>query len=361
MPLKVEVHNAFTGAHVADVTRVMDDTAPTRRLGGSGTASFNVKLAELEALGVDKATARNELFPRRARFITVHDGTSVPYTGLIMKRKPSPDGSTLTLDTAEVRIAASWRMTAGVNQVQNGDLFATDVSATHALRLILQRMLNGDATWQMPIDWASLATGVGDIDLDAPWYNTVQIEDLIQELEDQGYEVDFEPTRTSSGALVIVPRIAPVITSGQTDFSTGAVRSAIADLIPVEDSTVQFTGVLGAGSGSGSDTKFAWAGNSGSTGIPIADVRRDFGDIFNTAALQRATNAELAKYANGVEQWSFSINLDDAGLGYEHVAIGRQVLLDVRDHAWIPDGQYTKRVIETRPKLSGGIVGVEVQ
>jgi len=366
MPLHVEVVNSMSGASILPVEAA---AAPAnRRLVGSGDCAFVFKLADLyERLGGTfaqaKAIARDQLFKPRARAIMIHDGGSnVLYSGFIMKRGIVDDeAGTLTLNTNEFRIASSWRMTAGVNQVRNGNLKATGKSPSAALRLILQRMMNGDAAWQFPLDLSVLADGPGNIDVDANWYDTLQIEDLLQSLEERGYEIDFNPERTSSGALRIVPRIAPVIqTTAITDFSVGAAKSAITNLKVDEDATQIFTGVLGAGGGSGSDTPFAFAGNSGSTGYPIADVRRDFGDMHSMAALQQATDAEFARYADLVEQWSFGINLDAAGLGWEHVAIGRRVRLDVRGHWWIPDGQYVKRIIARKTGLNGN-VSVEVQ
>ncbi len=359
MVLQVEVFNSVTGLSQLPVQA---ESAPaTARITGAGTCQFKFKLDDLAERGIGKDKAR-ELFAPRANFIAVHDGGSrVPYAGLILKRNPLDDaGGTLNVSTTEFRLATSWRMTAGVDNVRAGDLFATGRSASGALRRILQRMTLWSPDWRFPLDWESLVDGPGDIDVDAPWYSTLQIEDLIQDLEDRGYEVQFRPYRTEAGSLRIAPRIEKKIATGISDFSATAIKSKITGLEPVEDATRQYTGVLAAGTGSGSDTLFAYAGVGGVAGIPISDVRRDFSEITSQAALQQAAEAELERYKFPIEQWSYEIDLDDAGLGWEHVELGRRQMLDVRRHRWIPDGLYEKRVIATTTGLNGK-VKVEVQ
>lgn len=374
MPLQVEVYDSLTGDSILPVEAAV--AGPTRRMTGSGEGEFTFKLADLyERLGDNgmsfeaaKTYMRDTLFKSRRRMIGVHDGgTVMPYAGFIMKRASINDAAgTLTVSTSEFRIAAMWRMLTSVKDVQAGTLVATGKSAQGALRLILDRMVNQNPNplFDFPLDLGALADGSGPYGIDAQWYDTFFIEDLLQQLEEKGLEIDFNPTRVAStGRLSIVPRIATTIQSTAiTDLTTGSAKSAVLDLQVVEDSTVHLTGVLAGGTGSGSDTKFEWAGDPPGVDIPYSDVRRDFPDLKDATALQQAASAELDKYIDGVEQWSFAINLDDAGLGWEHVQIGRRVRLDVRNHWWIPDDQYVKRIIAARLSTIGSsTVTVEVQ
>jgi hypothetical protein len=358
--LQVEVFSTFDGTSQLVVPAA---AAPaTSRLTGAGECAFVFKLSHLARFGVDKTKAR-ALFATRSRMIAMHDGEqTVPYAGIIIRRGVVDDAAgTLTVKTSESRIATSWRQTVGVNNVTGGDLIATGKSASGAFRAILQRMTQWGPAWQLPIDWEDLPDTAGIYDIDARWWDTLKIEDLWQSLEDRGLELYFQPYRRLGGSLRLRPIIAPTIAIGVTDFTVKATRSKISNLAVDEDSVNTITGVIAAGNGSGSDTLFAWAGNSGSTGIPIADVRRDFADIHDPVALQQAANAELAAYEHDIEQWSLEIALADSGLDWSHVAIGRQLRLDVRRHLWIPDGVYTKRIIAASPTLGANVLKVEVQ
>lgn len=358
--LQVEVFSTFDGTSQLVVPAA---AAPaTSRLTGAGECAFVFKLSHLARLGIGKTQAR-ALFATRSRMIALHDGDqTVPYAGIIMRRGVVDDAAgTLTVQTSESRIATSWRQTAGVNNVTGGDLIVTGKSASGAFRAILQRMTQWGSAWQLPVDWEDLPDIAGVYGIDARWWDTLKIEDLWQNLEDRGLELYFQPYRRLGGSLRLRPMIAPTITVGLTDFTVKATRSKISSLGVTEDSVNTVTGVLAAGNGSGSDTLFAWAGNSGSTGIPISDVRRDFADIHDPAVLQQTANAELARFDHDIEQWTVEIALADSGLDWQHVAIGRQLRLDVRRHAWIPDGIYTKRIIAASPTLGANVIKVEVQ
>ena len=371
--LQAEVYDSITGQSILPLEPAA--AFATRRMTGAGLGVVVFQLADLYDRfargGMDFAAAktwmRDSLFKARRRMIAFHDGGSlVPYAGFIMKRGTVDDAAgTLTLDLQEFRLAASWRMTSGVGNIQDANLVVKNVSPQAALRAILDRMINMGGIggrWGFPVDLTALSTAAGSLDVDAQWYDSKYIEDLLQELEEKGYEIDFNPVRLASGSLSIVPRIAETIqSSAVSDFSVSAAKSAITKLAVTEDHAVQFTGVLGAGIGSGSDTVFSPAFNPPDTGIPFSDVRRDFIDLRTEATVGAAAQAELTRYLHGVEQWSFEINLDAAGLSWEHVQIGRRIRLDVRGHWWIPDGQYVKRVIAATPTLGSGTVQIEVQ
>lgn len=351
--LHVELFDTKTGASRLKVDSLVSAASWARRLTGNGQGRFTFKTDGLTAARVDA------LFRERERTVAVHDGTSVAFAGVIMSTDWDDASRSLTVETVEIRAAIRWRMLAGVANITDGSLKATGLSAAAAVGRIVQRATQWAAAWALPFDYTT--TGGGDFVLNAEWYEFRYAEDMIQEVEKRGIEVDFHPV-LSSGSLRWSVRVAPKITAGVVTLPVKAGKTLLIGLKYKTDATDQVTGVLARGGGEGTDTVTAWAGNSGSSGIPIADVIRDAGDVSDPVELQKIANATFNEQQARVVQWSFDVRTDDpvAPLDISKVLPGRGFKLSIRSHPRIPDGDPQVRVIA----VSGGLgrtVKTEVQ
>lgn len=318
----------------------------TRRLNGQGTGSHTFVLTDV-LTGFDRSTWRSLLAPN-ARTLTVCWGETPVYAGVILKSTYNRDSRTITVDHSEIRTIMKNRLTFGVQDHLTGDLTITNKSGSGAVRAITQRSVQWSADWALPI--VHSADGAGTISKSWKWYQVVTIEDCLGEIEKEGWEVDFFPTFNSSRTLSHVVRVGKPITGGLVDYNLTADAVPVTGLSVVSDGASQLTGVFVTGNGTGADIVSGWAGNSGSTGIPIRDASRSGNSEQNVAALTRIAQAYLDEWDLPVEQWSFSLNL--SGESPLSVRPGEQVRLISRGDPWALDVDRTFRVVALSGDMS---------
>lgn len=341
------IHEFRTGA---PVMRVEPSACSwTRRLTGTGTGSFELKLRD-SLTAIPRAMVRDILTENRMA-LAVRWGTGatphVAFAGFITGATYDLDTGTISAALAEPKTIFNKRMTGGVNQYGvPWDLTITNRSLAGAVRAILARAMAPSSEWALPLDLP--ADGAGTYSRKVAYWETVTIADLITEVEKQGVTVDFRPYVTSAGVLRFNVRVlGPTSTSGSTDLPVTVPESRVVGLSVSRDAARQVTGVLVVGKGTGKNMKTAYAptGGSRATLLPVRDEKRDTAkDIDDVAQLQEIAKAEYAKWKDPVEQWSFSVRLDDE-LTPDLVQPARLLRMDVRGDEYLLEDVYQQRVI----------------
>lgn len=323
----------------------------SRRLTGSGSGSCTFALRDTFAL--PSATMR-EVLRQNGRTLAFSWGGEVAFAGVIQSTSYDRPTGMVTAELMELRGLLSKRMTGGVNQYgAPWNRSYTGKSAVGAVRAVLQWAQSPSSEWTLPIDLPP--DGTGPLARSVDFYETVTIDDLLKEIEEQAnVTVDFRPYVTSAGLLRWETRVVgPATVYGVTDLPVTVEGSLVNGLRVVEDGTKQVTGILALGNGTGEDmlTAFAPTSGSGATAIPVRDEKRSSKDLKDKPALQRFADAEYAKWSVVRESWSFNAMLGD-NLTPEQLSPGRQLRMDVRGDDWLPDGLRTRRVIALSGDLS---------
>lgn len=348
------VHDARTGDPLLPVTPSGGDC--TRRITGNGSGSHLFKLLD-EETGLDRATARDLFEPNRRLLAVKWDGYPV-YAGFCQVADYERSTGTLTVPHVEFRQQLRYRLTYGVGNAGpipgdpegdgQGDLSVTARSHSGAARAAFARAMQWNSAWTLPIDLP--LDGAGPFSAAWKWYDNKTIEDLLQEIEAEGYEVDLHPYLTSSGQLRFRPRIGAPIVEGAADLPVTAEESDVVDLKVKLDGTKQLTGVIMGGNGSEADKLLAAVGSTPGPDILIRDVYRS-NDVTDPTALARIAAAELAADRYPIEQWSFGVNLAGATSPLDLLP-GSVLQMDTYGDPWITDGPHPQRVVSLKVDMS---------
>lgn len=315
----------------------------SRRLTGTGRGSFGFPLRDADAL--PRGGMRDFLTPT-SRTLTLEWGGHVAFAGLVQQSAYDRDSGVVSARTVEIRDLFKKRMTGGVNQYgAPWDFSYTNRSAGGAVRAIMLRAMAPSSEWDLPLDLP--INNAGTLSRTVDFFETVTIDDLLKEVEDQaGVTVDFLPRIVSGGLRWAVRVLDKSETFGATDLPVTVADSAVTGLTVTEDGSKQVTGVLALGNGTGEDmmTAYAPTGGSGATEIPVRDEKRSSKDLKKSAQLQRFADAEYTKWSQVRESWTFDVRLSD-DLPPEDVQPGRLLRMDVRGDDWMTDGMRSRRVI----------------
>ena len=325
-----------------------------RRLNGGDSWSADIPLRKQ---GIDPATARALLQPNN-RMLSVRRGDDLVAGGCIETTVYKRTDGLVSPSVVSPRVILRNRLTFNLNNYVGGDLKITSRSASGAARAILSRAMQWAESWILPIDLP--ADGAGDFSADWKNYQILTIDDLLQQVEDEGNEVDFLPYLTG-GQLRFQTRVGAPISSGSTDLPVTAPESPVTDLQVTFDGSKQLSGVFYAGAGSEKDmvTNFAWFIDG--PGMVNRDASRtDQKDVRDPAKLAKIAMADLVAHRAPIEQWSFNIQVSDE-LPPSRIRPGTVLRMDVRGDDWIPDGVYTHRVIAISGTFGSDTVKVEVQ
>jgi len=346
------IHDTRTGAHLLEVQP--SSCSWTRRMTGTGSGSVDFELFDSDT-AIPRVTIRGLLAPT-SRTLVVSWGTHVSFAGVVMDTSYARDTGVVTANLTELRTLFAKRMTGGVNQYGAPWNFSyTNRSAAGAVRAILARAMAPSSEWDFPIDLP--ADGAGTLSRGVDYFETVTIEDLLLEVEDQsGVTVDFRPYLSGNSLRWEARAVGTTQTFGTTDLPVSPPGSRVTGLTVQGDGKKQVTGVLALGNGTGEDmlTAYAPTSGSGATEIPVRDEKRESKDLKTAAQLQRFADAEYAKWSKVREQLSFKVRADDE-LTPAFVQVGRLLRMDVRGDPWLPDGVRSQRVIALAGDMGLGL------
>jgi hypothetical protein len=296
-------------------------------------------------------------FRPNARGLAVIAGGTVLYAGKIETYSHALDAQTLTVSTVEIRIETMWRLTYGVNQYENGTLTITNRSASGAVRAILARMMQWSAEWALPIDLP--ADGSGTISQTWEFWRKLRISDLLQQIEEEGFEVYFRPY-LAGDQVRFQAVVASKIILGRTKFILQAPEIPIDHITYTVDGSSEVTGVQGLGDGMEQDQKVAWAGSTAGQDIIVRDTKKEYPDLVGDR-LAAATEAGLREDQDPLAQWSIGQFHVSEEWSPEHALPARGWSIYSQGEPVIPDGTHELRVISAKGKTTSRIIEVEVQ
>lgn len=353
--LELWVHDAWSGDEIRRVLHAVDPgTSWLTNVAGTGQSAWVVKAGpgddEYARAGLDA------LFTPNSRMLALRWGTVVLGAWKVDDWDYDEGPGTVTITATELRGEAKWRMTYALSNIGLGDLTVTNRSASGAVRAILARFMQWSAGWAYPIDLP--ADGAGTFSANWKWWQKLTIEDLLKQVEAEGYEVVLRPYLTAGRQLRFQTLVAPTVTIGQSYFHLQAEDRPLSGLHYKVSGAQQVTGVHGLGAGTGQDQESAVAGNETFL-VPARDVKIKFPDLTGTR-LQAATNAARDAGRNPKVQWTVDAFTFSDEYGPEHALTGRAWQLESKGHPVYPDGLHQLRVIAASGSWSNQI-STEVQ
>lgn len=318
---------------------------------GTSTAQFKTDDADRPLGNV------RSVFRPNARGLAVLWGDTVEYAGKIETLPYDRDGQVLSVTTVEIRNEMKWRLTYGVNQYEAGTLSIMSRSASGAVRAILNRAMQWSAEWALPIDPPADASG--SITQEWEFWRKLRINDLLVQIEQEGYEIYFRPVKDNNRIRFKVS-VARRVTIGKSKFILQAAESPLEQVSYTWDGTNEVTGVQGLGDGMEQDQKTAWAGSTTGQDIIIRDTKKAYPDLVG-ARLQAATDAGLLEDQDPVSQWSIGTFRISDDWSPAHAVPGRGWSIYSKGDPVIPDGTHELRVIASSGNITSLAIGVEVQ
>lgn len=325
----------------------------SRKVTGAGSAQYTVPL---QGIGLSRDVARLISEPNGVSFAVVW-GSHVEFAGPVQAVDYSRDTRSMTVRAKELRPLFSQRLTFGVLNYGQGDLTVSNRSLSGAARAVLARAMQWGELWELPVDLP--ADGSGTFSAEWKNYQCLTIEDLLQQIEKAGTEIDFRPYLTSAGALRYETRLGNPIKGAQTDLPVSTKKSRVIGLTVQRDGTNQLSGVFYGGNGSEADMLTASGFGAAGPRIPVRDAFRSAKDVTDPTRLQVLAQENLRQYRSPLEQWSFSVKIG-GGITPDKVQVGQVLKMSVYGDSFIPDGEYVHRVIG----VSGGTdmnLALEVQ
>lgn len=338
-----KIHDTISGSPIIPVE--LSDVQWDRRLAGTGRAGSVIQLGDQEHL-FDHATVE-DICTTNARTLVLSDGDHVVYAGLVLGGEYERATGRLELKHVELRHIWSQRMTFGVYNYQDGDLTVSGRSHGGAVRAIVARGMQWGGIWPLPVDLPP--DGVGGFSAEWKNYQALLIEDLLQQVEKEGVEVDFRPYLTAAGNLRWETRVGSPITGATTVLNVTAPESPVVGLKVKFDGSKQLTGVFYGGNGTEAD--MLTAGTAGYPGplSPVRDAFRSAKDVTDLTRLQALAAADLAANRAPIRQLSFEVVVGEA-LSAADVQPGSIVPLEFYGDSFMSDGAYPHRVVA----VSGG-------
>lgn len=301
-----QIHDTVTG-------RLVDRVNPasgswTRRMSGKGSGSHVFKLLDAD---YDQATWRDLLEPWKRTLVVLwvdESGGRAPlYAGVITKSQYDYATKAVTVSHECVRTLFMARLTFANGNYSNGGLWIEGKSASGALRAILQRA-TGNTGRSLPIDYAFIPDGTGDINLGWAAPQLAYIDDCLTELERLGYDIDFVPQFMDDHLFSWAPTIGKPLRGPMSEHTLTAVEAPFTGVSVTIDALKAATSVFVVGNGSGEDMKVGWA----PAGIPAESPALERKDQAKRqqSSLGSIATARLGERSWATVQWSFSVDLD---------------------------------------------------
>lgn len=353
--LELWTHDAITGDEITQVHPAESGAQWSMNLAGTGSCSFTFVVTDADT-GMDHDEI-DATFEDNSVFFALRWGTTVLGAWKLEDWEYDDDKGTVSVSGVELRNEAAWRMTYGVSVYESGTLAVTNRNRQGAVRAILQRFMQWSPDWAYPVDLP--ADGAGTFSATWEFWRKYTIADLLKQVEDDGVEIFFRPYLTPARQLRFETIVAVKVSVGTSYFHLQAEDSPLSGVKYKKSGAPRLTGLQGVGNGTGQDQAVAWAGNSGSSGIPIRDAKREFPDLTG-ARLQAATNAAFAAMKDPIVQWTVSKFTSSDEYPPSHAVVGRGWQLDSKRHRVFPDGPHSLRVISSSGSFSN-VISTEVQ
>lgn len=336
-----QVHETITGRPLLVVEPSEGDW---RRAMGAGSGRHVIQLRDQES-PFPPSVAQQIAEANATTFVVAWSGVPV-YAGLIDRAVYSFASGRLTLNHVEgFRALLRERHTFGVSTYGAGNLIVSNRSASGVVHAILQRgIFDWGATWRLPVDLPADTAGGYSF----PWYNYEwnRIDDLLDQIEKMGFEIDWRPYFDAAGYLRWETRVGSPLGGALFEFPVTVDESAVSKLDVTVDGTRQLTGCFYMGKGSEADMRRGEAGFVDGPGIPVRDGALSAKDVENTDVLNQMAMAELVKHRSATTQWDFTLTSDAKNpIDFAALTTGVTLRLPTYGDEFIPDGLNPMRLI----------------
>lgn len=348
---RFSIHDTISGAKLLDV---QPSSGSWRRvLGGGGQGQHTLQL-RAAGEGLPQNVARQLSEPNAASLAVCWDDACL-YAGAVIDVGYARSSGVLTLGHNEgIREILRNRTTFGVGAISgigpgygSGDLVVSGRSAAGAVRAILQRGAGQwGGLWALPIDLPP--DGAGPISFTWRRWDFHMIDELLEQVEALGYEIDFRPYLTAAGALRYQTVVSSKITAGTLEFVATAEKTPVTGLKVKRDGSKQLTGVFMLGKGTEDKMLKGGAGNFPGPTIPVRDAVRSQKAVADVDRLNEMAAADLAAHRYPVEQWDFSLVAEtDDGEALDVGALipGVTIRMLTSGDEFIPDGVHEMRMV----------------
>lgn len=215
----------------------------------------------------------------------------------------------------------------------------------HDIAVSLVRDALAQPDGDLPITLPAM-DGLGGNVRNYPGYDAVMVGQRLQELTQviAGPDIDWQPRITDPQTLTIDMRVgAPLLMQpGQTVYLDYG--SDLEELDIDGDASELANRATVKGSGTARDMVVATASQDPGTQPLLDYIDNDHSSVTDVATVTEYANSDLTFYSTGIETWSIVVrNSPELPLGT--ILPGYFITLEVNGHAWLPDGQYTNRVI----------------
>jgi hypothetical protein len=293
------------------------------------------------------------LFQPNARLLVLRWGTTVLGAWKIEDWDYNDDAGTITVTGVElVRNETKWRMTYGLSDYAGGTLSVTALSYSGAVRAIINRFISRSPEWNYPIDLP--ADGPGGFSQTWEYWKKYTIEDLLVQMESEGFEVYFRAYLTAGHQLRYQTHVELRVILGSSAFHLQAEDSPLSGVHYRVNGAEQITGGQGVGEGTGQVQEVRYQGGPPFT-IPIRDAKKQFPDLAGDR-LQAATDAWFAEDRYPTVQWTVGSFTVSDEYPPDHALTGRGWILQSKGHPVFPDGAHSLRVI-----ANSGTFGREIK
>jgi hypothetical protein len=343
------IYDTITGVRQGPVTPSKFTFSRRINEGGSGSMSLVIPVEDLTREQL------RALFTPWARTVVAMWNGSPIYAGLITSSSRS--GNTVTFDHKDIRALLAKRSTFGSNG------YSGDQTVNHSLPLenyplaVIVAFLVWSATegptsnFGVPIYIAqgritnalvhSLAHS-GTNRREYFDYEFTFVGAAIQEIQDAGLEVDFQPRFSSAGALEYLMNAATTLPGPPFDFNMSAPEQVLFDVVGRVDGEKQSNVIYSVGKGSEMDMRVTTS--RGTPSVPAMERKETYKEIDDLAVLQSHSDANLAAYKNPTTQFDMSIHAH-AFTGIQDMPLGSVLTLEYRNDPWESDGQKAMRLV----------------
>jgi hypothetical protein len=186
-------------------------------------------------------------------------------------------------------------------------------------------------------------------------YELKNVGDMLTELTGviNGPDIDFQPVWSDSNRTSInwqmrvgTPSQPKLFNTASVVFDASSPGSSVQQLTYVEDGSVMATSQWATASGQDVSTLMSFTTSTAMTslGYPLLEQQQDYRTVSDQATLDTHTSGDLALHTNPTTQWTLSVNSTlPPVLG--SFQLGDYARVRVANHLWIPDGDYSMRII----------------
>ncbi|MDR6867536.1 hypothetical protein J2Y69_002140 [Microbacterium resistens] len=343
MDYHVEVSDGITGTTIDRIPVTRFTWERLLSAGGDGQATIPLG-------GAFSTAALRDLTRPWSRKLSLHRFGRVEFDGYITSRAYNRGSNTITVGLGDLWSLLRRRIAVD-HSVSGAERWQATVTGSLAVQANAAIVWARDTYTGIP--WASFPLtipghGVEPVVTRTYYgYHLRTVMEHIQTLMDEGLDVYFRPWVPFAGTIGWYMHAGIGWTSGVTwDAYATAARGDVTKLSVTEDASRVINNSIRVGEGSEVDM-LTRSNVNATSGLPLLERVTQSKTISDGPHLEKLTLEDLRMYGGPTEQWDVAVPADHP------VDIGDTMNILMSGDAWVPDGQYFRRVVKTSGDLAG--------